>query len=68
MKDKMLAIQGLRFLGFLLIFAIHSSWLVSPSRLFNYGGRGVEIFFVLSGYLMAYNFVGTTIPYDFKSC
>lgn len=68
MVEKMSAIQGLRFLGFLLIFLIHSSWLVSPDRLFNYGGRGVEIFFVLSGYLMAYNFAGTAIPYDFKSC
>ena len=49
-------LQGLRFLAFILVYLNHAYWMVSSSKLFDYGARGVEIFFVLSGWLIAYNF------------
>lgn len=67
MHDKIVNIQGLRFIAFLLIFLIHSVHIAGYERLFDYGGRGVEIFFVLSGYLMAYNFSEIKITYNLKS-
>lgn len=49
-------LQGLRFLAFILVYLNHAYWMVSSSKLFDYGARGVEVFFVLSGWLIAYNF------------
>lgn len=49
-------IQGLRFASFLLIFLNHSFFFVADHKMFDFGARGVEIFFVLSGYLMAFHY------------
>ena len=51
--SKINSVQGFRALGFLMIFIhhvysnVHSEW---P----NLGVRGVELFFLLSGFLMVY--------------
>ncbi len=64
---KLPSIQGLRFLGFLMIFLNHSYWLFTKNKWFDFGARGVEIFFVLSGFLMAYHYGNKEIAYDLKS-
>ena len=67
MRQKLNALQGLRFIGFLLIFMNHAYWILSKEKYFDYGARGVELFFVLSGFLIAYNYRDANIAYDFKS-
>ncbi len=37
-------LQGLRFLAFILVYLNHAYWMVSSSKLFDYGARGVEVF------------------------
>lgn len=64
---KLPSIQGLRFLGFLMIFLNHSYWLFAKNKWFDFGARGVEIFFVLSGFLMAYHYGNKEVAYDLKS-
>ena len=64
---KLDSLQGLRFIGFLLIYLTHAGWILWKPDFFNFGERGVEIFFVLSGYLIAYNYRDTNLLYDFKS-
>ena len=64
---KLPSIQGLRFLGFLMIFLNHSYWLFTKNKWFDFGARGVEIFFVLSGFLMAYHYGNKEIAHDLKS-
>ncbi|VEG71526.1 Acyltransferase family [[Pasteurella] aerogenes] len=56
MNEKLNNIQGLRFIAFTLVFFNHSWSLISSGKIFDYGARGVEIFFILSGYLIAYNY------------
>lgn len=36
-----------------MIFLNHAGWLISDTKYFDFGARGVEIFFILSGYMMA---------------
>ena len=67
MHKKLDTLQGLRFLGFVMIFIHHSYWLVTKPAYFDMGGRGVEIFFILSGFLMAYNYCRSDFAYDVKS-
>lgn len=65
--EKLNSLQGLRFLGFLFIFLNHAGWLLWSNKYFDYGARGVEIFFVLSGYLVAYNYRNAEFDYDLRS-
>lgn len=65
--QKLNPLQGLRFLGFLLIFLNHAGWLLCSEKYFDFGACGVEIFFVLSGYLVAYNYRNAEFAYDLKS-
>lgn len=65
--QKLNSLQGLRFLGFLLILLNHAGWLLWSDKYFDFGARGVEIFFVLSGYLVAYNYRNAEFAYDLKS-
>lgn len=51
-------LQGLRFLAFLLVFLNHTYGIIGIEKIFDFGARGVEIFFILSGYLTAYNYHG----------
>lgn len=62
MKKKLSTIQGLRFIGFLLIFLNHASWLIAENKYFDFGARGVEIFLVLSSYMVAYNYSDRIMP------
>lgn len=66
MKRKILNIQGLRFLGYLIVFLNHAGWLISDTKYFDFGARGVEIFFILSGYMVAYNYSDRIMPANWK--
>lgn len=44
--QKLNSIQGLRFIAFLLVFLNHSFWYLGMSKFFDFGARGVEIFFL----------------------
>lgn len=48
-------LQGLRALGFIFIFLHHTLGYITKASPVDFGGRGVEIFFVLSGFLIAYH-------------
>ena len=50
MKQKMNSLQGVRGIAFLAVFLTHCE------VIFNMGGWGVSVFFVLSGFLMAYQY------------
>lgn len=52
-KNRLNELTGLRALGALLVFLQHSGkWIPSATISVPYGGYGVSVFFVLSGYLM----------------
>ena len=60
-------IQGLRFLAALLVFMNHSYYIISKTKVFDYGGRGVELFFILSGFLMAFHYGKKPIDSSWKA-
>jgi len=64
--DKFNNLQGLRALGFIFIFLNHCFWLISKTKPFDFGARGVEIFFVLSGFLIAYHYSDKNLPSSWK--
>lgn len=65
---RLSGLQGLRFIAFLLIFLNHSFGYLGISKIFDFGARGVEIFFVLSGYLVAYNYGDREFDDSLKGC
>lgn len=63
----LLNLQGLRFLAFILVFLDHTyRYLGMEKRIFHFGARGVEIFFVLAGFLMAYNYIDKDLDSSLK--
>lgn len=66
-KKIILSLQSLRVLGFILIFLNHIKDLL-PFNIPDLGARGVEIFFILSGFTIAYNYCTSTIKCTFNSC
>ena len=46
------SLDGLRALAFLAVFGWHCVRMVSSSRVFDWGWTGVDLFFVLSGFLI----------------
>jgi len=67
-NSKLNSLQGLRLLAFLLIYLNHSFWLLGIGKIFDFGARGVEIFFVLSGFLVAYNYGDRVFDCSWKNC
>lgn len=65
--NKLQLIQSLRFFGFILIFFNHAYWLFTKHKIFDFGARGVEIFFLLSGFLIAYNYSNSLAQYNLHS-
>ena len=53
MKTYRLEIDGLRAISVLAVLFYHSQIVISDIKLFNYGFLGVDIFFVISGYLIS---------------
>lgn len=56
-EDKIPSIQALRGIAFLFVFLCHSGLVWE-----NFGGFGVSIFFVLSGYLLSSRYRETSSP------
>lgn len=50
----------------MLIFLNHSYGYLGISKVFDFGARGVEIFFVLSGFLVAYNYADKDLDSSLK--
>lgn len=63
--DKFNNLQGLRFIAFIFVFYNHSYWLIDNNT-YYLGARGVEIFFCLSGYLIAYHYSDIEKGYSIK--
>ena len=69
-------LQGLRFIAFLFVFYNHSYTWLGSNKIYDLGARGVEIFFVLAGFLVAYHYsnselqnsIKASINYVYKKC
>ena len=58
-REPLILLQALRAVAFLSIFLLHSQIQIDGGVIFTWGGTwGVSIFFILSGFLMAYNYQG----------
>ena len=62
-RREIAALTGLRFVAALLVVISHFPQIVPIDRLHNtlvqQGAAGVTIFFVLSGFVLTYNYAGT---------
>lgn len=67
-KPQLNSLQGLRVVAMFMIFMNHSFWLVQKGKFFDYGARGVEIFFVLAGFLVAYNYFDKVTDGTWNDC
>lgn len=63
------ALTGLRFFAALQVFLFHSSWRFASrfSRVIDFGASAVSLFFVLSGFIIAYAYLDETRPVDRQS-
>lgn len=65
-KQEVLALTGLRAVAALLVFAfhIHIRWPLTENgwidQLLSQGAVGMSVFFILSGYILAYTYAGRT--------
>lgn len=66
-KKIITSFHSLRVLGFIFIFINHIKDFL-PFNIPDLGARGVEIFFILSGFTMAYKHSTSTIQPSLKSC
>ena len=57
----------LRIVGMVMIFFNHS-WAYLPFSITDFGARGVELFLLLSGFLLTYNYYDKVQFSDVKSC
>jgi len=56
------ALTGIRFFAASLVFAAHVTYLPGMVKLpsfFDVGESGVAVFFVLSGFILTYNYAGS---------
>ena len=60
-------LQGLRFIAFLFVFYNHSYTWLGSNKIYDLGARGVEIFFVLAGFLVAYHYSNSELPNSIKA-
>lgn len=80
-KDRFLAIDGLRGIAILLVLGFHFCYVYSPSLsgehfypfgdaftgvpLFKFGFMGVQLFFLISGFVIAFTLERCSSPLDF---
>lgn len=71
-KQELLALTGLRFVAafYVFLFHMHSSWPITShgffSSVLNQGAIGMSIFFVLSGFVLTYQYRdGSKSPRDY---
>jgi peptidoglycan/LPS O-acetylase OafA/YrhL len=64
MRNKLESLQVLRFIAAWIVVALHitqvNQRITGHGALFEIGNSGVDIFFVISGFIMAYTFRGKT--------
>lgn len=63
-KNRIYEFDFLRILAALMVFINHI-WAFLPFKIPDLGGRGVEIFFILSGFLMFYNYSNRQLSISF---
>lgn len=74
-KEEIKSLTGLRFLAafYVFVFHIHIRWPISENPyiagFFSQGAIGMSLFFILSGFILAYNYVDVDFkkPGEFKS-
>ncbi|XGI81204.1 acyltransferase family protein [Enterobacter hormaechei] len=67
------SVQALRGIAAIIVVLFHYKWVINPdldnlfvSAIFNSGGLGVTLFFILSGFIMVYSGINKTSAIDFS--
>ena len=66
-KQHIYEFDLLRVIGMLMIFTNHVLWYI-PYKLPDFGARGVELFILLSGFLMSYSYYDRELKVSIKDC